>query len=280
MQAAMGVDGGGTGCRVRLVAPDGRVLAEATGGPANIATDPDGAAARILAAMQTAADAGGVALRDVRAVLGLAGANAPGMAERLAARLPVASARIVSDAQTGAVGALGGAEGIVAAMGTGSVFARVQGGRFDQVGGWGPALGDEGGGAALGRRLLRECLRAATGLRAETQLLRATLAQHGGADGIVGLGVRASPADLAALAPALFADPDPAADAILDAEAAEFTPFLTLLGAGADLPVTFIGGLGPLWAARLNGRWPIRAAQGSALDGAVRLALAGPVSQP
>jgi glucosamine kinase len=278
MQAAMGVDGGGTGCRVRLVAPDGQVLAEATGGPANIATDPDGAAARILAAMQAAADAGGVPLAGVRAVLGLAGANAPGMADRLAGRLPVAAARIVSDAQTGAVGALGGADGIVAAMGTGSVFARVQGGRFDQVGGWGPALGDEGGGAVLGRRLLREALRAATGLRPETPLLADMLALHGGADGIVGLGVRAGAADLAALAPALFAAEDPAADAILTAEAEDFAPFLDLLGAGPALPVTFIGGLGPLWAARLAGRWPMRAAQGSALDGAVRLALAVPVS--
>jgi glucosamine kinase len=280
MQAAMGVDGGGTGCRVRLVALDGRVLAEASGGPANIATDPDGAAVRISAAMQAAAEAGGVPISAVRAVLGLAGANAPGMAERLTARLPVAAARIVSDAETGAVGALGGADGIVAAMGTGSVFARVQAGRFDQVGGWGPALGDEGGGAALGRRLLRECLRAATGLRPETPLLRDTLARLGGADGIVGLGVRATPADLAALAPALFAAPDPAAEDILSAEAAEFAPFLTLLGAGAGLPVTFIGGLGPLWAARLAERWPMLAAQGSALDGAVRLALAGPVSRP
>ena len=274
MRAAMGVDGGGTGCRVRLVDPDGRVLAEAAGGPANIATDPDGAAARILAAMQAAADAGGVGLRDVRAVLGLAGANAPGMADRLATRLPVASARIVSDAQTGAVGALGGADGIVAAMGTGSVFARLQGGRFDQVGGWGPALGDEGGGAALGRRLLREALRAATGLRPETPLLAATLARLGGAEGIVGFGVRASAADLAAQAPALFDAPDPAAEDILTAEAAEFAPFLDLLGAGPGLPVTFIGGLGAPWAARLAGRWPMQAARGNALDGAVRLALA------
>jgi glucosamine kinase len=36
--------------------------------------------------------------------------------------------------------------------------------------------------------------------------------------------------------------------------------------------VVFLGGLGPFFAAQLQGRWDIRPALGSALDGALMLA--------
>lgn len=271
----LAADGGGTGCRVRLVDATGATLAEASGGPANIATDPEGARANLLAAAAAALlQAGGPAPGRIVALLGVAGANAPEAAGRLAATLPFGRTRIVSDALTSAVGALGGQDGIVAAMGTGSVFAAWRGGRFRQVGGWGPALGDEGGGAALGRRLLQHALRAATGLRPLTPFLSDTLARLGGAEGIIGLGLSARPADLAALAPALFATPDAAAAEILAEEAACLAPFIDLLQAEGALPVTWTGGLGPLWAAHLAGRWPERPPVGTALDGAVRLLLA------
>lgn len=269
MRVFLGVDGGGTGCRLRLVDAAGAVLAQAQGGAANIATDPDGARANLLAALAGLLPSGA----EVTAVLGLAGANAPGAADRLMQALPFARVRIVSDALTSTVGALAGADGIVAAMGTGSVFASLRHDRFSQVGGWGPALGDEGGGAALGRRRLQHALRAACGLQPLSPFLAETLAQFGGADGVVGFGVTARPTDLAALAPALFASADPAAEAILREEAASFTPFIDLLQIHGSLPVTWTGGLGPLWAARLAGRWPEHPAQGSALDGAVRLAV-------
>ena len=285
MQVFLGVDGGGTGCRLRLVDASGAVLGQAQGGPANIATDPEGARANLLAAVSGLLPAGA----EVTAVLGLAGANAPGAAERLAQGLRFARLRIVSDALTSTVGALAGADGIVAAMGTGSVFGSLRAGAFVQVGGWGPALGDEGGGAALGRRRLQHALRAACGLQPMTRFLAETLAQLGGADGVVGFGVTARPADLAALAPAVFANaapgpdsgaesgpdsgPDSGAEAILHEETASFAPFIDLLQTDGPVPVTWTGGLAPLWAARLAGRWPERTARGSALDGAVRLAL-------
>lgn len=270
MRVFLGVDGGGSGCRLRLVDGRGAVLAEASGGPANIATDPDGARQALLTATARVLDP--VPGAEVHAVLGLAGANADGAADRLAPHLPFARARIVSDALTSAVGALGGQDGILAAMGTGSVFGCLRSGDFQQVGGWGPALGDEGGGAALGRRRLQHALRAATGLRPMTPLLQDTLDRFGGADGVVAFGVTARGADLATLAPELFDSTDPAAKAILADEAASFAPFVDLFQSRGVLPVTWTGGLGPLWAAHLAGRWSRRPALGSALDGAVRLA--------
>jgi glucosamine kinase len=46
---------------------------------------------------------------------------------------------------------------------------------------------------------------------------------------------------------------------------------LVALQGNAALPVTFIGGLGPVYAARITD-WPQRPAAGSALDGALLLA--------
>jgi glucosamine kinase len=47
---------------------------------------------------------------------------------------------------------------------------------------------------------------------------------------------------------------------------------IAVLQGAAPLPVTFIGGLGPAYAARLAGRWEIAPAQGTTLDGALMLA--------
>jgi glucosamine kinase len=44
---------------------------------------------------------------------------------------------------------------------------------------------------------------------------------------------------------------------------------------GRDLPVIFLGGLGPHYAERLAGRWQMRAPLGSGLDGALFLARRG-----
>ena len=278
MTLLLGVDGGGSGCRVRLADRGGQVLAEATGGPANITTDPDGALANILGAARQAAqrafpdeDAGRVLARTV-AGLGLAGAIAAGAAERLAPHLPFARLRIENDALTTVLGALDGADGIVAAMGTGSVFADWRAGRFRQIGGWGFLLGDEGSGAVLGRAILARALRAADGCAPMTPLLAGLLDRHGGQDGILRHALAARPADFATLAPLLFASDDPAAQAVLDAAAADVAGSIDRLHSDGALPVTWVGGLGPAWAARIGNRWGQRAARGTALDGALRMA--------
>ncbi len=267
----LGVDGGGSGCRAALA--DGRgVLATAAGGPANIATDPEGAAAAIRGVIEAVLARVPEARGDLRLGLGVAGANVPEAARRLAGALPFARMAIESDGVTAALGALGGADGIVAALGTGSVFARVDGGRVRQLGGWGFLLGDEGSGAVLGRRLLETALRAHDGHRALTPLLEAVLAEHGGPAGVVGFALTARPPDFAALAPRLWVSDDPAAQAILSTATAEVASFIDLLQQGGPVPVTFTGGLGPAYAARLKGRWTIVPPKGSALDGALILA--------
>jgi glucosamine kinase len=273
----LGLDGGGTGCRAAVADDSGRILGRAEAGPANIASDPDTALANILTAARQALIAAvgearaGAELSTVQAGMGLAGANADGAVARLTARLPFA-ARVETDAIAAAKGALGARDGIVAALGTGSVFARQQGGQIQQIGGWGLVLGDEGSGAYLGRGLLAQALRAVDGYVPMTPLLREVLAEQGGPTGVVRFAQDARPADFAALAPRLLDSADPAAARILAAADADVARAVERLQTDPVLPVIFLGGLGAAFAQRLAGRWPILPAAGSVLDGALMIA--------
>ncbi|MBC2836191.1 BadF/BadG/BcrA/BcrD ATPase family protein [Paragemmobacter straminiformis] len=270
MTLFLGIDGGGTGCRAAVADASGRILGRGEAGPANIASDPATATTNILTASKAAlAAAGGGSIRS--AALGLAGANAAGAAHRLQDALPFARLTVVTDAVTAVKGALGAQDGVVAALGTGSVFASQQNGRLCQIGGYGLALGDEGSGAWLGRALLSRCLRALDGFTPMTPLLRAVLAEHGGADAIVAFSLAARPADFATLAPRLVGSADPAAQAIMAQATADIAASIARLQPPEPLAVTFLGGLGPAFAARLP-QWPQRAALGTALDGALLLA--------
>ena len=271
MQLYLGIDGGGTGCRAAVADASGVVQGRGEAGPANIASDPVGAAENILRASQTAiAAAGGGAV--VAAGLGLAGANAAGAPERLRAALPFGRVVVVTDAITAVKGALGAGDGIVAAIGTGSVFAVQRAGVIRQIGGRGLVLGDEASGAWIGRAVLRAAVRAVDGFTPMTPLLSGLIDEMGGPDGVVAFSLRARPVDFAELAPRLLDSTDAAAQAVMAQAVADVAEAVAQLQQGGRLPVVFLGGLGPFFAAQLPGRWEIRPALGSALDGALMLA--------
>ncbi len=278
MALYLGVDGGGTGCRAAVAGEDRRVLGRGAAGPANIASDPEGARANILAAARAALLDAGLSEAEVpglRAGLGLAGANASGMVERLRGALPFASVRIETDAVAATKGALGDGDGIVAALGTGSVFGIQRSGKVRQIGGWGLVLGDEGSGAWIGRALLSRALRAVDGFVPMTPLLAEVIAEHEGAEGVVTFSLGAKPVDFARFAPRLVGSSDPAALAIMDRASADVAEAVDLLQDGKALPVVLLGGLGPVYAERLGGLWTLQQSKGTALDGALWLAYEG-----
>ena len=278
MELYLGIDGGGTGCLAAVADAAGRVLGHGHAGPANIASDPEAARLNILAAthdaLGNAVGTGSVAAELPRlwAGLGLAGANAAGAAGRLKLALPFARTRVETDAIAAVKGALRQGDGIVAALGTGSVFARQRAGQIRQIGGWGLVLGDEGSGARLGRTMLAAALRAVDGFEPMTPLLQALIDDHGGPEGVVGFSLSARPADFAKLAPRILGAADPAALRVVGAATADAGAAIDHLQTDEPLPVVFIGGLGPAYADRLQGRWTIVPALGSALDGALILA--------
>ena len=272
MQLFLGIDGGGTGCRAAVADGQGQILGRAEAGPANIASDFAGAVANILAASEQAIAQAGAVAGNVAAGLGLAGANAAGAAERLRGALPFARLAVETDAITAIRGALADSDGIVAAIGTGSVFGARVDGIIRQIGGWGLALGDEGSGAWIGRAALSAALRGAEGFDVMTPLLTELLDEFGGPQAIIAHSLSARPADFAKLAPRMIASDDPAARTIMARATADVAEAVTLLRGGRDLPVTFLGGLGPHYASCFAGQFAIRAAQGTALDGALALA--------
>ncbi|WP_102224567.1 BadF/BadG/BcrA/BcrD ATPase family protein [Acidimangrovimonas sediminis] len=274
MTFLMGIDGGGTGCRAVLADAEGRVLGEGRAGPANIVTDPDGARRSILAAAEQALRGSGATLADPVAVLGLAGANIPDYVHRLAAALPFARCRIENDAVIALKGAIRDSDGVVATIGTGSVFAGQIAGKIEQIGGWGAVLGDEASGAWLGRALLSRTLHAADGLVPRTALLDALLVELGGAEGIVDFARAAPPDAFGRFAPRLFDTGDPAAEAVLAPADAWIARCIDRLAGDAGGQVTFLGGLGARFAARLAPLYGARLvpARGGALDGALLLA--------
>ncbi|TNB86037.1 BadF/BadG/BcrA/BcrD ATPase family protein, partial [Paracoccus marcusii] len=211
---------------------------------------------------------------DLTAVLGLAGGGMQDAARAMQARLPFARSLVVNDAVTAARGALGADDGILVAVGTGSVLAVQRGGQLRQIGGRGFLMGDEGSGAVLGRTLLARAMRAGDGLVPDTPLLSALRDEFGGIEGIIAFGTGAAPARFAELAPRLVASDDPAARAILDQAVAQIGDAVRVLQDGDRLPVVCTGGLGPFYAAALAADWPVVPARGTGVDGALDMARA------
>lgn len=267
----LGIDGGGSGCRARLVDEAGQVLGEGWAGPANIASDFAGALANIRSAAQMAYG-GRVAPETIRAVAGIAGANLSGAGPELAAQLPF-PVRVVQDIAISVRGALGPGDGIVAALGTGSIFARQREGQVRSVGGWGLRIGDEASGAWIGRAVVMRAARMIDGFIAPTPLLARIAGELGGAPGIVQFSLRANPADYAGFVPRILeaeAEGDEAAGAILAAARSEIRAAIRLLQPrDTVLPVVWTGGLGPALALE---DWPRAEAAGDALAGAIEMA--------
>ncbi len=274
MTLYLGVDGGGSGCRAVLADTQGRVLARAEGGPANINSGHDVAVRNILAVTGAVMAEAGVTPDRVAAGLGLAGGNIGLRKAAVLAALPFARVRVESDGWTAARGALGADDGVVAAFGTGSVFAVQRDGVITLTGGWGWVLGDEGGGAGIGRAVLAALLRAVDGLPPGiTPLGQRLLDRLGGPHGVVGFADGAGPADLARLAPEVAAGGDALADLVLDRMQGDILAMLNHLNPKAKLPLVYLGGLGPLWRDRLA--LPCVEPRGNALDGALMLAREG-----
>lgn len=271
----LGVDGGGTGCRVALWDTGGRLLARADGGPANVTSDFDGACGHILAAIAQIEAAGGRSVAQATAHLGLAGVMSPEIGAAVAARMPMIRCTVTDDRPTTIAGALGGADGAVLALGTGSFVGIQRDGQVRAVGGWGFQVSDHGSAAWIGRAALAATLDAVDGLSPHDVMSRALLARFGGdPNAIVAFAATARPVDYGALAPlVLDADGDPAALAILGQGADWLNRALLALGHDDSLPLCLIGGLGPRYRGVLDrpGRRFVDP-QGTALDGALLLA--------
>ena len=282
MQVFIGLDGGGTACRAQAALPDGRHTQVFTGGAANVFSDFATAHQEIKTLLELALTAAQNLVPDAtlappRIAVGLAGASESGATARLRAALPYRHVSVHGDIDISLWGAFGDEDGIVLAVGTGSVLARQQNGAMHRLGGYGFMLGDEGSGAWIGREALRRTLHAHDGLGPRTPLVAELWERFGGVAGLIGFAGRARPAEYAALAPIVLAHDRascPVAGAILDQGCAWLQHCLRhLLNRAPDMQVAPLGGLGPVLLERIMAQGGAHlhrvAPKGTALDGAL-----------
>jgi N-acetylglucosamine kinase-like BadF-type ATPase len=157
-----GVDGGGTKTRAVIVDSAERVLGEGFAGPSNpLRVGIAVASAAVRDAVDRACGAAGIQRDEIAALgIGLAGVRRKDirarMREGLIGLLGIKQIELVSDGDIALAGATNGQPGIVVIAGTGSICCGVNvRGKRVCAGGWGPVVGDEGGGSWIARRALR-----------------------------------------------------------------------------------------------------------------------------
>jgi glucosamine kinase len=281
----LGVDGGGTGTRVRLARPDGTELAQGSSGPSGLGLG----IARAWAAVQQAAGAAFAAagieqppLARIAIGLGLAGVhNRQWAAEFVAANPGYAAIRLETDAFTTLMGAHGGAPGAIVAIGTGSVgeVLRPDGTRVE-VGGWGFPAGDEASGGWIGLRAIGHIEQVLDGRREGSAFADSVIEACGGTrdagrrDAIQAWLGKASQTAYASLAPLVLRHAgDPVARTILNDAGQEVAAIAHALDPTGDLPLALCGGLGAALRDFLPSGLLVRTVppQGDSAAGALRM---------
>ena len=179
----LGIDAGGTKTVCLLADAEGRVVAEARGGGANLQSVGELEVEKVLHAVMESALAG----RDVAPAaicLGIAGVDRPADAETIRSIMHrighKARALVVNDALVALEAGAADQPGVVIVAGTGSIaYGRNRSAQAARAGGWGYLIGDEGGGFWIGRSALASVVRQFDGRGPATQLTALVL-QHMG----------------------------------------------------------------------------------------------------
>ena len=162
---------------------------------------------------------------------------------------------VQGDGEIALTDAFGNGPGVMLIAGTGSIaYGRGPSRVLARCGGWGPAFGDEGSGAWIGRKSLGIVASAADGREPQTALTGAilTAAQVNEVTELVPWGIAATPKELAALAPVVFnvaSAGDPRAIALVGLAVEELVLHIRALAVKlfgddrAAVPVAFSGGL-------------------------------------
>jgi glucosamine kinase len=280
----LGVDGGGTGTRVRLARPDGTELSQGASGPSGLSL---GIARAWDAVQQAAAEAFAAAgvktppLERIAIGLGMAGVhNRQWAAEFQAANPGYAALRLETDAFTTLMGAHAGAPGAIVAIGTGSVgevlFAD---GTRREVGGWGFPAGDEASGGWIGLRAIGHIEQVLDGRRERSAFADSVIEACGAIgsnkrDAIQAWLGEATQTAYASLAPLVLQHAgDPVARAILLDAGSEVAAIAHALDPEGDLPLALCGGLGAALRDFLPSGLLARVTppQGDSAEGALRM---------
>ena len=256
----VGVDGGGSKTRVILADAEGNHLADVTGGGSAMAPGRADHCADVIGELvRQAVQTAEVGERLKVLVAGVAGVGREPEARALTVALEdleLADEVVVQgDGEIALTDAFGNGPGVMLIAGTGSIaYGRGPSRVLARCGGWGPAFGDEGSGAWIGRKSLGIVASAADGREPQTALTGAilTAAQVNEVTELVPWGIAATPKELAALAPVVFnvaSAGDPRSIALVGLAVEELVLHIRALAVKlfgddrAAVPVAFSGGL-------------------------------------
>jgi N-acetylglucosamine kinase-like BadF-type ATPase len=183
LRHVLGVDAGGTKTRALLADETGRVVGEALGGGANLATHGELEVEKVLHSLVEKLEGEGGA-RAAAIALGIAGADRPtdhAVLREILRRIGFKERVVVAnDARIAFVAGSKLRVGLALVCGTGSIaWGQSVSGAIARAGGWGWHLGDEGSGFWIGERAIREVLRASDG-RGPATSLEGPLLRHFG----------------------------------------------------------------------------------------------------
>ena len=165
MDAYVGVDGGSTGTRGGISDAEGNLLASCLG-PRIIHPMSPGGPRRLRESLRVIQRAVPKDVHVASVFLALTGVERPGdAAQRIALDVgqelwPGSVVAVDTDGMAAWAGATGGKPGVAAMAGTGCVVVAVDDhGQRARTGGWGPTLGDAGGGWGIGVSAVQQMLR-------------------------------------------------------------------------------------------------------------------------
>lgn len=180
----LGIDAGGTKTVCQLATGDGRIVASARGGGANLQAAGELAVEKTIHTLMDEVMAAHPGARLGAICVGMAGVDRPGDAaivHGIMRRIGLgARVLIVNDALVALEAGSPGTPGVVIIAGTGSIsYGRNAEGQAARAGGWGYVLGDEGSGYWIGRHALRAVVREADRRGPVTSLTPRTLKHFG-----------------------------------------------------------------------------------------------------
>lgn len=184
----LGIDGGGTKCRARIISASERIMGTGVGGPAN----PLHGVQQTLNSIQTATelallDAGlpASAINQLIAGVGLAGVNLPSLFEIINNwQHPFAGMYLTTDLHIACLGAHSRDDGAVMVAGTGSCGYSYVKGKATVLGAHGFPFGDIGSGAWMGLEAIKAVLLASDNLGPQT-MLTDSIGEHLQAKGVM-----------------------------------------------------------------------------------------------
>ncbi len=283
---AIGVDGGGTSTRARVVHRSGVVIGEGKAGASGLVQGTAQAWAHIEQAVALAvlgrmqSHWPPLVPANCALGLGLAGANnAQWHAQCMEANPGYAKLVLETDAAIALLGAHRGEPGALVIVGTGAIGLALQAnGEHLSVGGWGFPCGDEGSGADIGLRAIGLTQRAVDGRNDHTPLTRDIYKLLGGTpEALLAWCGKARQFEYASLAPHVFAHAleDVEAAALLAYAAQSLESLATTLDPEGTLPLVIAGSIAQRLLPRLSPALAQRVvpSKGDAMDGGLALCL-------